>query len=148
MQWGLPKRGGMKHLDGSLNISGWQYQGATWKERWQNCADQIWRLREKRRGNTGWEGGWGRGMGVGEIHQRIVQRFGKGWPETTSQVALWIKNRLQCRRCNRRGFNHWSGKVPWRRARKPTPIFLPRESHGQRSLVGYSLCGHKESDMT
>ena len=30
---------------------------------------------------------------------------------------------------------------------QPTPVFLPGESHGQRSLVGYSLRGHKESDM-
>ena len=29
-----------------------------------------------------------------------------------------------------------------------TPVYLPRESHGQRSLVGYSPWGHKESDMT
>ena len=28
------------------------------------------------------------------------------------------------------------------------PVFLPGESHGQRSLVGYSLQGHKESDTT
>ena len=37
---------------------------------------------------------------------------------------------------------------PWRRARQPTPIFLPREFHGQRSLAGYSPWGCKESDMT
>ena len=30
----------------------------------------------------------------------------------------------------------------------PTPVFLPGESHGQRSLVGHSLWGHKESDTT
>ena len=30
----------------------------------------------------------------------------------------------------------------------PTPVFLPGESHGQRSKAGYSLWGHKESDMT
>ena len=36
---------------------------------------------------------------------------------------------------------------PWKRAWLPTPIFLPREPHGQRSLVGYSPWGHKESDM-
>ena len=35
-------------------------------------------------------------------------------------------------------FNHWVGKVPWRRAGQPTPVFLPGESHGQRSLAGYS----------
>ena len=31
---------------------------------------------------------------------------------------------------------------------QPTPIFLPRKSHGQRSLVGYSPWGHKDSDLT
>jgi len=32
----------------------------------------------------------------------------------------------------------WVGKIPWRREWQPTPIFLPREFHGQRNLVGYS----------
>ena len=40
------------------------------------------------------------------------------------------------------------GKIPWRRAWQLTPVFLPGESHGQRSLAGYSPRGHKESDMT
>ena len=40
-----------------------------------------------------------------------------------------------------------SGRLPWRRASQSTPIFLPG-SHGQRSLAGYSLWGHKESDTT
>ena len=44
----------------------------------------------------------------------------------------------QCRRYERRGFNSWVRKIPWRRARQPTPVFFPGESHGQRSLVGYS----------
>ena len=34
------------------------------------------------------------------------------------------------------------------RAWSPTPIFLPRESHGQRSKAGYSPWGHKKLDMT
>ena len=42
------------------------------------------------------------------------------------------------------GFDSWVGKIPWRRARQPTPVFLPGESHGQRSLAGYSPWGHKE----
>ena len=46
----------------------------------------------------------------------------------------------------RRGFNYWVGKIPWRRAWLPTPVFLPGESHEQRSLVGYSPWGHKESN--
>ena len=35
-----------------------------------------------------------------------------------------------------------------RRKWQPTPVFLPEKSHGQRSLVGYSLWSHKELDMT
>ena len=42
----------------------------------------------------------------------------------------------QCRRCKSLGFYPWVGNIPWRRARQPTPVFFPRESHGQRSLVG------------
>ena len=43
----------------------------------------------------------------------------------------------QCRRHKRQGFNPCVRKIPWRRAWQPTPVFLPRESHGQRSLEGY-----------
>ena len=46
------------------------------------------------------------------------------------------------------GFNPWVGKIPWSRKRQPTLVFLPAESHGQRSLAGYSPQSHKESDMT
>ena len=41
-----------------------------------------------------------------------------------------------------------SGKYPGGGKWQPTPIFLPVEFHGRRSLAGYSLWGHKESDMT
>ena len=34
----------------------------------------------------------------------------------------------QCRRCERRKFDPWPGKIPWRRAWQPTPVFLPGES--------------------
>ena len=37
----------------------------------------------------------------------------------------------------------WVGKIPWRRKWQPTPVFLPEESHGQRSLTAYSPRGHK-----
>ena len=39
-------------------------------------------------------------------------------------------------------------KIPWSRRRQPTSVFLPGESHGQRSLVGYRLWGHRELDRT
>ena len=37
----------------------------------------------------------------------------------------------------RRGFDPWVGKIPWSRKWQPTPVFVPGESHGQRSLAGY-----------
>ena len=40
-----------------------------------------------------------------------------------------------------------SGSIPWRRAWQPTPVFLPGEPYGQRSLAGYSLWGGKESEV-
>ena len=42
----------------------------------------------------------------------------------------------------------WVGKIPWRMAWQPTPVFLPGESYGPRSLAGYSPWGCKELDTT
>ena len=53
-----------------------------------------------------------------------------------------------CQQFRRPRFNPWVGKIPWRRKSQPTPVFLPGEFHGQRSLAGCSPWGHKESDMT
>ena len=54
----------------------------------------------------------------------------------------------QWRRQKRLGFYPWVGKMPWRRKWQPTPVFLPGKSHGQKTLVGYSPWGLKESNMT
>ena len=40
----------------------------------------------------------------------------------------------ECKRRRRHRFDPWVGKIPWRRTYQPTPVFLPGESHGQRSL--------------
>ena len=48
------------------------------------------------------------------------------------------------RRLKRLELDPWVGKIPWRRTWQPTPEFLPGESHGQRSLAGYSPWDHKE----
>ena len=45
-------------------------------------------------------------------------------------------------------FDPWVRKIPWRKEWLPTPVFLLGEFLGQRSLVGYSPQGHKQSDMT
>ena len=58
---------------------------------------------------------------------------------------------LQCRRWRRHKrcrFNPWVGKMPWRREWEPTPVFLPGEFHGQRSLAGYHPQDCEKSDMT
>ena len=59
-----------------------------------------------------------------------------------------IKNLPANARDVRRGFDPWVQKIPWRKAQQPTAVFLPGESHGQRSLAGYSPQGHKELDRT
>ena len=67
------------------------------------------------------------------------------WP---SQLALVIKKPPANAGDVRCGFDPRVGKIPWRRAWQPTPVFLSGEFHGQRSLVGYSPEDHKESDTT
>ena len=68
----------------------------------------------------------------------------KGFPGSSSGK----EPACQCRRLERRGFNPWVRKIPWRRKWQPAPVFLPGKSHGQRSLAGYSTWGCKESDTT
>ena len=65
-----------------------------------------------------------------------------------SQVVLVVRN-LPAKAGDIRDmvFITGVGRFPWRRKQQPTPLFSPGKSHGQRSLVGYSPRGHKESDM-
>ena len=66
-------------------------------------------------------------------------------------LPRWLSGKesaCQCRRCRRHRFDPWVGKIPWRRRWQPTPVFLPGESHGRRSLAGYSPQGCKELDTT
>ena len=60
-------------------------------------------------------------------------------------VSQVTESTCQCRRC---GLNTWVGKSPWRRKWQPTPVILPGQSRGQRSLVGCNPWDHKESDTT
>ena len=68
----------------------------------------------------------------------------EGFPgDASGKEPTW-----QCRTLKRRRFDPWVGKIPWRRAWQPTSVYLPGDSHGQRSLVGYSPEGRKELDIT
>ena len=83
-----------------------------------------------------------------------------GWNFTTAigQVSkFWEKQRNNCGSDSKVSaynagdpglISEWVGKIPWRRKWQPTPVLLPRKSHGRRSLVGYIPWGCKESDMT
>ena len=63
--------------------------------------------------------------------------------DTTERlVAQMVRNLIM------KQFSPWVGKIPWGREWKHTPVFLPAESHGCRSLVGYGSCGPKELDTT
>ena len=68
---------------------------------------------------------------------RLIQSFPRG-----------SDGKSICLQCGRPGFDPWVGKIPWRRKRQPTPVLMPGKSHGQRSLIGYSPWGRKESDTT
>ena len=61
-------------------------------------------------------------------------------------VAQWVKKSA----CSVEDSGSIPGllRSPGRREWQPPPVFLPGEFHGQRNLVGYSPCGHKELDMT
>ena len=68
-----------------------------------------------------------------------------------NRLSRWLTGKgyaCQCRRYRIFGFNPWVGKITWRRKWQPTLVFLPWKSHGQRSLVGYTPWGQKESDTT
>ena len=65
-----------------------------------------------------------------------------------ARVLEWGAIAFSSLQCRRPQFDSWVRKISWRKKWQPTPVFLPGESHGQRSLVGYSPWGHKESDMT
>ena len=85
---------------------------------------------------------WGRGPAA----------WGQGWALMAARVATnprnWSfpggsveRNCLSNR--DRRGFNPWVRKIPWRRKWQPAPVFLPGEPPGQRSPGGYSPRGHR-----
>ena len=64
-----------------------------------------------------------------------------GFPGGTDGKKIYLQR-------GRPEFDPWVRKVPWRRGWLPTPVFLPGESQGQKSLAGYSPWGHKVMDTT
>ena len=64
-------------------------------------------------------------------------------------MVLLVKNEpASAGDIKRLGFDPCVGKIPWRKAQQSTPVSLPGESPGQRSLVGYRPQGQKGLDTT
>ena len=63
-------------------------------------------------------------------------------------VGLVVKNLPAMQEMRETQVRSLGGKIPWRRTWQSTPVFLPGESHGQRSLVSHSLWSHKGSETT
>ena len=70
------------------------------------------------------------------LFQQLRMRRGLPW---------WLRRSRICLQGRRPRFDPWVRKIPWRKAGQPTPVFLPGESHRQRSSAGYSPWVPKES---
>ena len=73
---------------------------------------------------------------------------GQTWAWWFEGLPYWLRQWRFCLQYRRPGFNPWVGKILWRREWLPTSLFLRGEFYGQKSLVGNSPWGCKESDTT
>ena len=79
-----------------------------------------------------------------------IRLFSNEWALCIRWLKYWSFTEVKASACNvgDPGSISGLGRFLWRRKWQPTPVFLPGESHGRRSLVGYSPWGRKESDTT
>ena len=61
----------------------------------------------------------------------------------SNYLPWWLRQWSVCLQCGSPRFDPWVGKIPWRRKWQPTPVLLPGEPHGLRSLGGYSPWGRR-----
>ena len=77
-----------------------------------------------------------------DLHTHTL-RISTGFEDFSPFGSPGKESACQRRKRKRLEFHLWAGKIPWRRAWPPTPVFLTGEFHGQRSLAGYSPWGHR-----
>ena len=117
---------------------GWMASLTQWMWVWMNSGSWWWTGRP------------------GVLRFRGSQRVRHDWVTELNWTELnellwasqWLSGKESTCQCRRHRFDPWVGKISWRRKWQPTPVFLPGEYYGQRSLTGYSPCGCKESDMS
>ena len=69
-------------------------------------------------------------------------------PQQTHGEPGWLSGKESVCQCRRHEFDLWVRKIPWRRGWQPTPVFLPGNSWGWRSLMGCGPWRCKELDTT
>ena len=74
---------------------------------------------------------------ISSLPARVGLPWWLGWLSLLAMLETWVPT-----------LGQEEEGIPWRRQWQPTPVFLPVESHGQRSLAGYSPWGRKVSDKT
>jgi len=63
-------------------------------------------------------------------------------------LPWWFSGKESACQYRRNQFDPWVGKIPWRKKWLPTTVFLPGESHGQRSLAGYIQIMESQKNWT
>ena len=86
------------------------------------------------------------------IKDRNLRRYRGCWDKnstldmlTSRWLSWWLRGKQPTCQCRRHGFDPWVEKSPWRRIWQPTPVFLPRKSHGLRNQVGLQPMGLQKS---
>ena len=136
----------------------------TWKD---PDAGKDWRWEEK--GTTedemagrhhqlgGLEFEWALGVGDGQgglacfrpwFQKELDMTEWLNLTELWERASWCLSGKESACHCRRRRFDLCVRKILWRKEWLPTPVFLPREFYGQRSLMGYHLWGCKELNMT
>ena len=81
----------------------------------------------------------------GDCSHEIKRHLPFGRKVMTNLDSIFKSRDITLPQCTRHRFDPWVGKIPWRRKRQPSPLFLPGKFHGQRTLAGYNPWGSKKS---
>ena len=112
---------------GGLGLPGPIPRGRKGHSQPQGHANAVWLTKTEHLPPKAWR--WGSELLWTVLTVELVQDL--GFP----RGAIGKEPACQCRRCR---FSPWVRKIPWKWKWQPTPVFLPGESYGQRSLVGYN----------
>ena len=145
-----PKFNHVNHWGTSVYLETWALLMAQMVEWSESCLVVSYDLRPHGLYRPWNSPGWNTGESSCSLLQRIFPTQESNWclPRCT-----WILYQLSyqgshpiCLQCRRPGSDPWVRKSPWRRKGQPSQVFLPGESHRQRSLEGYSPWSCKELD--